>query len=267
MKSCRLVYLFLLIFNSLYFPAQAQDPLLNNKKDSTLNSIGIKYYLTFFGKGISNPWHLVSTEYTRQVKKTSLIARVNYANRFGTSAVQAEADAYPVLSRKVYAYLNVGFSPGKMLFPGFRSGMSLYFSLPAAFEVEAGARYLYFDEPIYIYTASIGKYYKKYWFNASAFLTPQNSNVAASWFLKSRYFLYDKDYIMLLLGSGLSPDSRVDNTLFNTFLKSKKAELSFRRTIQKHYTLFLSAGISHQQMQIDTYINQYNVGAGFQVGF
>ncbi len=267
MKGYGLVYFFLLIFVSICIPGKAQDSLLKYKNDTTLNSIGIKYDLTFFGKGVGKPWHLVSTEYIRQVKKTSLIARVNYAHRFGTSAVQAEAEAYPVLSRKVYAYLNIGFSPGKMLFPGFRSGMSLYFSLPAAFEVEAGARYLYFDEPIYIYTASIGKYYKQYWFNASAFLSPQNSNIAASWFLKSRYYLNDKDFIMLLLGSGLSPDNRVDNTLFNTFLKSRKAELSFRRSIQKHYTLFLSAGISNQQMQNDTYINQYNVGAGFQVGF
>jgi YaiO family outer membrane protein len=245
---------------------KAQDSLLRYKKDTTLNSIGIKYDLTFFGKGIGKPWHLVSAEYIRQVKKSSLIGRVNYAHRFATSAVQAEVEAYPVLSRKVYAYLNVGYSPGKMLFPSFRSGISLYFSLPAAFEVEAGARYLYFDQPIYIYTASIGKYYKKYWFNASAFLSPQNSNISVSWFLKSRYYLNDKDYIMLLLGSGISPDNRIDNTLFNTYLKSKKAELSFRRTIQKHCTLFFNTGISNQQIQNGAYINQYNIGAGFQVG-
>ncbi len=267
MKNNGLVSFLLLIFLFICMPGKAQDSLLSLKKDTSLNSIGIKYDLTFFGKDLGKPWHLVSTEYIRQVKKSSLIARLNYAHRFGTSAVQAEAEAYPVLSPKVYAYLNVGFSPGNMLFPGFRSGMSLYYSLPAAFEVEAGARYLYFDEPIYIYTASIGKYYKKYWFNASGFLSPQNSNIAASWFLKSRYYLNDKDFIMLLLGSGLSPDNRVDNTLFNTLLTSKKAELSFRRTIQKDYILFLNAGISNQQMQNDTYMNQYNIGAGFQVGF
>lgn len=240
---------------------------MSNKKDTTLNAIGIKYDLSFFDKGVGKPWHLITTEYSRKIKKTSLIARVNYAHRYSTSSVQFEGDAYPVLSRKIYAYVNVGYSPGNMLFPAFRSGMSLYFSLPAKFETEAGARYLYFDKPIYIYTASIGKYYKQYWFNANTFLSPQNSNISASLFLKSRYYLNDTDYIMLLLGTGLSPDNRVDNTLFNTYLKSKKAELSLRRSIQKHYILFLNTGFSHQQIQKDEYINQYNMSIGLQLGF
>ncbi len=241
--------------------------MVKRKTDSTLNSIAVKYDLTFFEKGVGKPWHLVSAEYSRRVKKTVLLARFNYAERFGKNALQAEADAYPVLSKKVYAYLNVGFSPGKQLFPAFRSGASVYVSLPAAFELEAGARYLYFDEPIYVYTASVGKYYKKYWFNASGFLSPENSNISSSWFFKTRYYLTDLDYVMILLGSGFSPDNRIDNSLFNTYLKSTKAELSLRKTVKRYYTLLLSAAVSRQQIPGDAYINQFNMSTGLQVAF
>ena len=267
MKKDGLGYFYFLIFGFIYVPVKAQDVLLHSKNDTTLNSIGIKYDRTFFDNGKGKPRHLVNAEYSRKVKKTTLIARLNYANRFGKSAAQVEADAYPVLSKKVYAYLNVGYSPNKMLFPGFRRGMSLYFSLPAKFEVEGGARYLYFDAPIYIYTASIGKYYKKFWFNSSVFLSPQNSNISTSLFLKSRYYFNDKDYIMLLFGKGLSPDNTVDNTFLNTYLKSKKVELTLRRTVYKHYIIFLSTSLSNQQIQNDEYINQYNMSIGFQFEF
>ena len=267
MKKYWLAIFWLFIFGFIFSPVKAQDVLLPAKSDTTLNSIGIKYDNTFFDKGKGKPWHLESIEYRRKIKKTKLITRVNYAQRFGMTAGQIEADAYPVLSKKVYAYLNAGYSPSKTLFPGFRSGVSLYFSLPAKFEIEGGARYLYFDKPIYIYTASVGKYYKKFWFNTSVFLSPQNSNISASYFLKSRYYMNDRDYIMLLLGTGLSPDNTVDNTLFNTYLKSKKVEIGYRRTIQKHTIIFLSTSLSNQQIKSDTYINQYNVSIGFQFEF
>jgi len=267
LKSFRLLCLSLFFLGSNYISGNAQDSLLTVKKDTPLNSIGIKYDITFFDKGVGKPWQLVSTEYTRKLKKASVIGRLNYANRFGMSALQVEADAYPKLGKNAYAYLNVGYSPSDKLFPRFRSGMSLYYSLPAAFEVEAGARYLKFDEPIYIYTASVGKYYKKFWFNASTFLTPQNSNISSSYFFRTRYYLNDQDFIMLLLGTGLSPDNSVDNTLFNTYLKSRKVELTLRKAIQKNYILLLSTSISHQQILSDAYINQYNVSIGFQRGF
>ncbi len=267
MKRYCFSFLLLLAFVFLYTFVKAQDSASYIKKDSTLNSVGIKYDRTFFDKEKGKPWHLVSVEYGRKVKKTLLLARVNYANRFEKSATQVEADAYPILSKKLYAYINIGYSANNLLFPGFRSGLSLYFSLPAKFEVEAGARYLHFDAPIYIYTASIGKYYKKFWFNTSGFLSPQNSNISTSLFFKSRYYINDNDFVMLLLGTGLSPDNTVDNTLFNTYLKSNKVELSLRRALQKRTIIFLSASYNKQQLQNDSYINQYNASVGFQFGF
>jgi YaiO family outer membrane protein len=249
-----------------HFCGNAQDTAFV-KKDSTIHSIGLRYDLSFFDNGNGNPWHLISTEYTRKSDKISLIARLNYAQRFGGSALQAEVDAYPKFGKKTYAYLNLGYAPNTNLFPVFRTGISLFRSLPAKFEVEAGARYLKFDTPIYIYTASVGKYYKKYWFNASGFLSPSNSKISTSWFLKARYYLNDEDFVMLLFGNGLSPDNGVDNTLFNTYLKSTRAEISFRRTIHKKFVLFLSSSINNQQTQNLSYIRQYNVSTGIQKSF
>lgn len=236
-------------------------------QDTLLNAVGIKYDITLSDKATLKPWHLLSTEYIRKINKSSIIARLNYAHRFGLSDAQAEVDAYPVLSRKVYAYLNAGVAPGKKLFPSFRTGLSLFFVLPAKFETEGGIRYLNFNAPIYIYTASVGKYYKKYWFNLSTFLSPVNSNISSSFFLKSRYYFNDTDFAMLLLGTGLSPDNTVDNTLLNTFLKSKKVELSLRKHVSKQLIFLMNMGLSKQQISQASSINQYNFGVGLQQQF
>lgn len=251
----------------LSLTGMAQDSLSITNIDKHPNSIGLKYDFSFFDQEMRKPWHLVSTEYIRKLKNSSLIGRLNYAHRFGNSAVQTEVETYPKINKKIYSYLNVGLSGNKLLFPKFKSGASIYITLPAKFEVEAGARYLNFNKPIFIYTAALGKYYKQYWFNASTFISPQNSAISTSFLVRSRYYFNDTDFVMLLLASGLSPDSRVDNTLFNTFLKSRKAELSLRRSLHDRYTIFINSSVNFQQVQNDKFIRQYNIGTGLQLRF
>ena len=248
------------------FLGKAQDTCFV-KRDSIVHSIGLRYDLSFFDDGNGDPWHLISTEYTRKSLKTTLITRFNFAQRFGSSAVQAEIDAYPKFDKKTFAYLNLGYAPNTNLFPVFRSGLSIFRSLPAKFEVEAGARYLKFDAPVLIYTASVGKYFKKYWFNASTFISPSSTKISTSFFLKARYYLNEEDFVMILFGNGLSPDNSVDNTLFNTYLKSTRAEVSLRKTIHKKFVLFFSSSFNNQQIKNLSYIRQYNVTTGMQKNF
>src|SRR4029079_2936861 len=48
---------------------------------SSKNKVGISYDHTWFDKQFSDPWHLISLDYSRQTKAGSVIGRVNYANR------------------------------------------------------------------------------------------------------------------------------------------------------------------------------------------
>lgn len=258
----------LTILTGLFFflAATAQDSLTVSDVQKKVNSIGINYDLIAFDNGVKKPWHLVSFEYTHRIKKVPLIARVNYANRFSQSGLQLEAEAYPHISKKIYAYINAGYSKNSLLFPKYKAGFSLYFSLPAAYEVEGGCRILYFNSQTWVYTASLAKYYKNYWFNLSTFLTPDNNNILQSYFLKTRYYLNDTDFIMLTLGTGISPDDRNNNIQLNTNagLSSKKAEAGIRHTIKKKNVILFNVGFMSQEYEHKKYTKQYNLGIGLQ---
>ena len=256
----------IIICSSGYLTATAQDSLLLPKIQSTPNSIGIKYDLIAFDKAANKPWHFISIEYKDHIKKTPLIARLNYANRFSKSGLQLEAEAYPALSKKIYTYINAGYSKDVLLFPKYRAGFSLYVTLPAAFEIEGGVRLLHFSTSTFIYTASVGKYYKKFWFNLGTFLTPESNNLLQSYFFKTRYYLNDKDYLMLTLGTGISPDDSKNNIQLNTNakLKSQKLEFAFRNTFRKKNVFLFNAGFMSQEYEYKKWTNQYNIGVGLQ---
>lgn len=269
--STILKVLFLLIFNTgaVIFSAHAQDSLTVKSIKTKTNTIGIKYDFTYLNKAGYNPWHLLSLEYTKALKNVPLTARINYANRFNLTEWQMEADAYPVISKKIYTYLNAGYSGKGMLFPKYRAGFSMYVSLPAAWEAEAGVRYLYFNSATFIYTGSLGKYYKKFWFNVSSFLNPGKADLSASYFLKTRYYLNDTDFIMLLLGTGISPDDKNNNVQLanGSRVSSQKTELSFKRTFKKTNILLLSSSFTKQEIISGQFIHQYNISIGLYKKF
>ena len=265
-NCCTRSVLILIIISSVYFPAAAQDSLHLSVPQKIPNSLGIKYDLITFDNVVTKPWHLVSVEYTKHIKKTPLITRLNYANRFSKSGFQLEAEAYPALSKKIYTYINAGYSNDRLLFPKYRAGFSLFAALPLKFEVEGGFRLLYFTSSTWIYTASVGKYYKSFWFNASTFLTPENNSILQSYFLKTRYYFNDTDFAMLILGTGISPDDGKNNILLNTnaTLKAKKAEFVFRNTFKKKNIFLFNIGFMSQENESNKYANQYNIGIGLQ---
>ncbi len=134
------------------------------RENSSSNTVGISYNYVYFDRQFENPWHLASIDYSRQTGIGSVITRVNYARRFSDNGIQFEADFYPRLSKTFQAYLSAGYSADVGVFPEFRAGASFYANLPAAFEAELGFRFLSFDSNTWIYTASVGKYYKNFFY-------------------------------------------------------------------------------------------------------
>jgi YaiO family outer membrane protein len=237
------------------------------KNNSYKNKIGITYDYTYFDKQFSDPWHIVSLNYTRQTKIGSFTGRLNYANRFKQNGVQVEADAYPHISKTFYSYVSVGYSNNVGVFPKYRGGFSLYANLPKSFEAEAGARYLYFTNSTLIYTAYIGKYYKNWLFGARTYLTPGNSSISQSYSLSARYYYKgDADNLVAFtLGSGISPDDRTNSTQLNTKYKlmSKKGSISWKFTLKRFNTFTVDAACINQEYQKDSKGNQLEFGVGY----
>jgi YaiO family outer membrane protein len=237
------------------------------KENSAKNKVSLSYDYIYFDKQFDDPWHLVSVDYGRQTKYGSIIGRVNYANRFNTNGYQFELDMYPRISNTFYAYVSGGVSNTVGVFPKYRAGFSLYANLPLSFEAEAGFRFLHFSDNTWIYTASVSKYYKSFWFNFRTYLTPSNNAVSQSYSLTTRYYFGGvDDYFSLALGTGLSPDDNQNNVLLNSTtyrLKSNNISLGYRKSIKTFNVLMLKVGYDNQEYLKDIKGNQLDFGIGY----
>jgi YaiO family outer membrane protein len=249
--------------------AEARSLLEKIKDKSAKNKIGVSYDLATFDKQFDDPWHIVSLDYSRSTKAGSFIGRVNYANRFKTNALQFEADAYPRISRTFYSYINAGISNKSGVFPQYRSGFSLYANLPKSFEAEAGLRYLYFSDATWIYTASVGKYFKNYWFNLRSYITPATKSVSNSYTFTTRYYFKETNYFGVALGTGISPDETANNIqLANLYkLKSYRISADYRNTFKTLNSILFSFSLLQQEYLPKVTGNEFLFSVGYQRRF
>lgn len=155
---------------------------------------------------IFDPWHFTEFGLTRQTPIGSVTGRVEYAQRFGSDGVQFNVDAYPSIAKGLYAYVSGGYSQS-FIYPDYRFGLSLYKSLPSAFELEAGMRYLDFGtSQADIYTVSLTKYLGSYLFTARTYLVPSSSGTSKSLnIVTRRYFGTADTYLSFNAGYGSAP--------------------------------------------------------------
>jgi YaiO family outer membrane protein len=184
------------------------------------NSFQIAYYFDDFNREFGGTqWHLISLQYEHTFKDFgSVLWRINWANRFSDRGLQYEMDAYPSISKKMYMYLNVGYSPDEPVFSKYRFGASLYRSFPKNFEGELGFRWLYFTSPTVLYVASIGKYYKNFWFSlrGTFIFNTFGSGFSQSYSFITRYYgKTPADYWTFTIGYGRSPDDLSTLDLLN----------------------------------------------------
>ncbi|MBS1501221.1 MAG: YaiO family outer membrane beta-barrel protein [Bacteroidetes bacterium] len=236
--------------------------------NASVNKIGLTYDYIHFDKQYANPWQLASLEYGRQTGIGSFIGFVNYANRFNTSGVQYEIDAYPHISKIFYAYVSGGYSNDLSLFPQSRAGFSLYANLPASFEADAGFRYLHFSSNTWIYTASLGKYYRSFWFNFRTYLTPSNNSLSQSYSLHIRYYTGGADdYLSLGAGTGLSPDAPNNVVISNNGniykFKTDNISAAYWHSFKRRNVFFITASYDHQEYPNSLWVNDFDMGIGY----
>lgn len=218
------------------------------------NSISAGFSYDQYSKYYSSS-KLAYVQASRATRLGSLIARVNYASRFGKAAFQPEVDLYPRLFRGFYAYLNAGFS-GENLFPKHRYGAEVFASLPHSFEASVGARYLNFgpDSKVTIYTGSIGYYVGNYWLSFRPYITPDSgrSGTSASLTVR-RYFRNPEQYFSVRTGAGISPEllntQIAPNVTAKQFynLRSHSISIGYQQPLSKRWTVNGSIGVSQQE--------------------
>ena len=240
------------------------------KELTSKNALGISYNYSHFDKQFTDDWHITSLSYKRATRYGSVIGKINYANKFNDNGIQLELEAYPKLSKMFYLYVGVGYSNDVGIFPKYRTGLSVYANLPKSFEAELGYRQLYFTENIWMYTASIGKYYKNFWFNFRTYITPDNQNISHSYTATVRYYTKGaNDYFAFQTGTGISPEEYRNNLLENSTYKLKtfKVGAEYNFSIKKTNLFSISTTYYNQEYRPDTKGNQFDFSVGYTKTF
>lgn len=229
------------------------------------NAASVSYDLAVFDEQFPDPWHFLSLDYTTRLKSGSFTARVNFADRLSSSAIQYELEAYPRISKRVYVYVNIGAAPGeKVVFPEWRGGLSIFYNLAKGWETDAGIRYLYYSSGKIFYTASVGKYVGKYLVGLRGYVVPDDNNTGRSFFFTVRRFTAGADYLQLNIGGGLSPDDRLAALHLDRKLRAYSTSISYKRTVGVRSDLLFRACWQTNEFQVDQWGNQFNLGAGFR---
>jgi len=234
------------------------------------HKVSLSYRSDTFGRGESSygPWHLFSFELSRKFKRGSIIGRVNHARRnFGSgvkSGSQFEVDAYPKITKGIYAYLNAGYS-SSFVFPKYRLGGEIYTNLPASFELSLGVRYLDFvSSSVLIYTGNLGKYYKNYWFSFRPFITSKPSGFSFSGiFLIRRYFSDEDNYLTLLAGFGSSP-TEIFYIEDIERLNSYKIELELQKMITRAFLIRFGIRFEREEFLMNQFGNRLTLSIELQ---
>src|SRR5664280_2893147 len=83
--------------------------------------------------------------------------------------LQIEAEAWPNITDKNYAYLAYAYSPGSY-FARHRAAIEVWHVLPAGWAVSSGLNYYYFDRSALIAALSVEKYLGKFWLSLKGYV-------------------------------------------------------------------------------------------------
>ncbi|NMC38320.1 MAG: YaiO family outer membrane beta-barrel protein [Bacteroidales bacterium] len=169
---------------------------------------------------------------------------------------QFEAEAYPVLSRKNYAYLDYAYSPGSY-FPTHRAAVELWQILPAGWAVSAGLNYYYFDRDIFIALVSVEKYIKKYWFSGKCYVYFKDNGPTTSFYLNARRYSNDTDYLQLTLGTGTAPDEPFDIQSDLMRLSANSIRLAYNFSLTNKLVVRVGAGYSREEYEESMYRDRF----------
>ena len=235
--------------------------------DAMKNKIRVVHTYDSFDSDFNrDPWHFLALSYGRKTKLGSVIARLNYANRFDSNGLQFEVDAYPKIGENNYAYVNYGYS-SDALFPGNRFGFELYHNFPKAWEGSIGMRYLDFSSSgVDIYTATLGKYVGNYWISLRSYVTPDTDGTSVSGALSvRRYFADSENYLGLKLSYGVSPDDnrKPIDTEKNLTLKTRSVRAEYNRLIKKIWIVSAGFNVGSEQLEPGNYSGYYSFDIGF----
>lgn len=197
---------------------------------------------------------------------TGLIHAGSDEGEINSTEFQLEAEAYPKISAKNYAWLSYAYSPGRY-FPGHRAAAEFWQVLPSGWGASAGLSYYYFDRNIFLAGASVEKYAGKYWLSAKSFIYFKDGGPTFSYYLNARKYFKRDDYLQLTLGAGTAPDEPFDMISDLERLSANSIRIAFYNKISNKLSVRIGAGYSDEEYAGSLRRNRYegNITLGYSI--
>ncbi len=244
------------------------NALYRKLNPGVVKEVGIAHYFNFFKKPWVKRWHIMSLRGELNIENIPLIGRINYGKLIRSGSpfsrsnnFQYRIDAYPHLTSSDYLFLNFAYSKAE-LFPKTQYAAEWFHNFIHGMEASAGFRRMGWENesPLLFYTASVGKYYRNYWFSFRAFVAPREGSVDQSYILSARrYLASNEDYLGMKLEYGSSPENII-------FLNTLPEVVNFRTlgvrfTYQKNWNnwlIRLGIGYKNQEYKKNAIRNNVN---------
>jgi len=249
----------------------AKRDILLWSKDNTPVSTDIRagYTFDYFKEPYSRFWQVFKAGAGHRFNWGPLNAGLNIGNisigdpsPANVTELQAEAEAWPRITNKNYAYLAYAYSPGTY-FPRHRGAAEIWQVLPAGWAVSAGFNYYYFDRSAFIALASVEKYAGKYWMSLKGFIYFKDNGPTTSAYLNVRRYFNDNDYLQLTIGTGTAPDEPFDIQTDLMRLSANSIRLAYNVRLKPKLTMRIGAGYSREEYAENVWRNRFEGGVNF----
>lgn len=213
------------------------------------------YYFDYFEEPYNRFWQVFKLGAGHRFTWGPAAASVNLGNinaggisPYTATEVQFEAEAYPTLGSKNYAFLNYAFSPG-IYFPKHRAAIELWQVLPAGWAVSGGLNYYHFNRDIFIGLVSVEKYLSKFWISGKVFVYFKDNGPTTSFYLNVRRYFNDINYLQLTLGTGTAPDEPFDIQSNIMRLSANSVRIAYYGRVTKRLFIRIGTGYSKEEYE------------------
>lgn len=189
-------------------------------------------------------------------------ANITDTSTINKAEVQLEAEAWPTITSKNYAYIAYAYSPGRY-FPQHRAALEVWQMLPSGWAVSAGLNYYYFNRNIFISGLSVEKYITKYWFSAKGFFYFKDQGITTSFFANARRYLDDTDYLQAGIGIGTAPDEPFDVQTDVMRLSAYCIKLAYNVSMTHKVSMRAGVGYSREEHAENKWRNRFEANVNF----
>lgn len=231
--------------------------------------ITVGYSFDHFSKPYTRWWHLYTGGARKEMKWGSLEGRINVGHLSAIDSIEAatewqlEAESYINLTKSAYAMVLYGYSPYDH-FPTHKTSLEVWHLLPASMAASLGGSYYNWGSSHnFIGTASLEKYWNKYWFCLRGYAYFKDIGIKGSYYFTARRYFNDIDFFQLTLGTGTAPDEPFDIKTDLQRLSATSIRCMLLKKVAPKWKLRAGLGYAYEEYFDDLYRNRFDGTVSF----